>query len=70
MLAPGGRALKLIERELITAANADLTAERSALARASGVLTGQVVALSLGADPNVVAEWSRLLLEEEVSDGG
>lgn len=72
MLAPGGRAEKLIERELIHAANAERTAEQIALVRGGAVLAGQVVALSLGADPGVVQEWSRLLLEdaEEVTEDG
>lgn len=71
VLAPGGRVEKLIERELIQAADQDRQEELVGLVRGGAVLAGQVAALSLGAKPEWVLEVGRIMLEaEEVSDGG
>jgi hypothetical protein len=63
VLRPGDRVEKLIERALIERANQDKTDEMVALAQVGGVLAGQVVALSLGADPKAVMEFSALLMQ-------
>jgi hypothetical protein len=55
VLAPGDRVTKLVEQALIEDADQDRAREMIALARVSGVVSGQVVALSLGADPKTVA---------------
>lgn len=71
VLAPGDRVTKLVERALIERCDEDRARELVALAKLGGVLAGQVVALSLGADPKAVFETSRLLMKtEEVDDSG
>lgn len=69
MLRPGDRVEKLIERALVTRANQDKTDELVELAKVGGVIAGQVVALSLGADPKAVFEVAGLLMGGE-DDGG
>jgi hypothetical protein len=62
VLAPGDPVSKLVERALIQARDTERTDELVALARTGGVIAGQVVALSLGADPKSVMKISELLL--------
>jgi hypothetical protein len=62
VLAPGDPVSKLVERALIRARDEERTDELVALARTGGVIAGQVVALSLGADPKSVMKISELLL--------
>lgn len=68
MLAPGDRVEKLVERAIIEQRDEERTAELVALVRAGGVVAGQVVALSLGADPKSVQAVSRALMGDD-SDG-
>lgn len=62
MLAPGDRVEKLVERALIQAADHERASELVDVARVGGVVAGQVVALSLGANPQTVEQIARTLL--------
>lgn len=67
VLAPSGRVEKLIERELIQAADQDRQDELVGLVRGGAVLAAQTIALCLGVPWEHVKNVSEALLE--VSDG-
>lgn len=69
VLAPGDHVTKLVEAVLIERADESRAKEFVALARAGGVVAGQVVALSLGADPARVLAFSEALMKVGEPDG-
>jgi hypothetical protein len=68
VLAPGDPVEKLVERELVAAADRERVEELAALVNAGAVRAGQTVALCLGADPKVVDGWGQVLLKGGESD--
>jgi exosome complex RNA-binding protein Csl4 len=65
VLAPGDRVEQLVERVLIEQADQERVQELADAARVGGVVAGQVVALSLGADPSTVLTVARALIGGE-----
>lgn len=65
VLAPGDHVEKLVERVLIERADDDRAEELVALSRLVGVKAGQVVALSLGAAPQMVQAATQAVLAAE-----
>lgn len=65
VLAPGDHVEKLVERALVERANEDRAEELVALANLVGVKAGQVFALSVGANPQMVAAASQAVLGGE-----